>query len=185
MIIHRDYRSSSDSIVKIFDNKIEFYNPGHLLYDLTVERLLSGKYKSTLRNKMIAGICKDMQLIEKYGSGIRRICDYFKEAGLPEPVFEIISEGFQVTVFGDEFFNETKSVGKKEIEKFPEKLPENAVKIFDIIKNNPYSTLDELSNLLSISRVAVKNNLSKLKEKGLIERIGAPKGGYWKIIKSK
>ena len=30
MIVHRDYRSSSDSIVKIFDDKIEFYNPGRL-----------------------------------------------------------------------------------------------------------------------------------------------------------
>jgi len=28
MIIHRDYRSSSNSIIKIFPDRIEFYNPG-------------------------------------------------------------------------------------------------------------------------------------------------------------
>lgn len=36
MIIHRDYRASSDSIVKIFNHKIEFYNPGRLPENITV-----------------------------------------------------------------------------------------------------------------------------------------------------
>ncbi|GHV45442.1 ATP-dependent DNA helicase [Bacteroidia bacterium] len=107
MIIHRDYRSSADSIVKIFDNKIEFYNPGKLPEEITIEDLLSGNYKSNPRNKLIADVCKDMRIIEKYGSGIGRIRDYFKNEGLPEPKFELISDGFQVTAFGDEFFNQT------------------------------------------------------------------------------
>ena len=106
MIIHRDYRSSSDSIVKIYNHKIEFYNPGRLPDEITVEKLLSGKYKSTPRNKIIAGICKDMQLIEKYGSGIGRVREHFKAEGLPEPEFENISDGFQVTAYGHEFFIE-------------------------------------------------------------------------------
>jgi ATP-dependent DNA helicase RecG len=99
MIIHRDYRSTADSVVKIFDNKIEFYNPGKLPDEITIESLLSGNYKSNPRNKLLADVCKDMRIIEKYGSGIGRICDYFKRDGLPEPKFELISDGFQVTVF--------------------------------------------------------------------------------------
>ncbi|GHU62010.1 ATP-dependent DNA helicase [Bacteroidia bacterium] len=107
MIIHRDYRSTADSIVKIFDNKIEFYNPGKLPEEITLENLLSGNYKSNPRNKLIADICKDMRIIEKYGSGIGRIRDYFKNEALPEPKFELISDGFQVTVFGEETAQET------------------------------------------------------------------------------
>ena len=79
MIIHRDYRSSSDSIVKIFNDKIEFYNPGRLPDTITVEDLLSNNYRSTPRNKKIADFFKDLGLIEKYGSGIQRIIGYFKE----------------------------------------------------------------------------------------------------------
>lgn len=30
MVIHRDYHLTSDSIVKIFDDRIEFFNPGRL-----------------------------------------------------------------------------------------------------------------------------------------------------------
>ena len=90
MIVHRDYRSASDSIVKIFNNKIEFYNPGRLPDNITVEDLLSNNYKSTPRNKLIADFCKSLGLIEKYGSGIRRIVDYFKAENLPKPEFRNI-----------------------------------------------------------------------------------------------
>jgi ATP-dependent DNA helicase RecG len=73
MIIHRDYRSTSSSIVKIFNDKIEFYNPGRLPENITVEKLLSNDYKSTPRNKKIAEFFKEMGWIERYGSGIGRI----------------------------------------------------------------------------------------------------------------
>jgi ATP-dependent DNA helicase RecG len=35
---------------------------------------------------------------------------------------------------------------------------------------------------VGISARKVKENISKLKEKGLVERIGNEKNGYWKII---
>ena len=112
MIIHRDYRSSSDSIVKIFNNKIEFYNPGRLPDSISVKDLLSNNYKSTPRNKKIADFFKDLGLIEKYGSGIQRIIGYFKKENLPLPDFKNISDGFQVTVFTTDIKNDTETVEK-------------------------------------------------------------------------
>ncbi|MBL0709653.1 MAG: putative DNA binding domain-containing protein [Colwellia sp.] len=38
MIVHRDYRDSSDSVIKIFDDRIEFFNPGDLYDNLTIEQ---------------------------------------------------------------------------------------------------------------------------------------------------
>jgi ATP-dependent DNA helicase RecG len=99
MILHRDYRSSSDSIVKVFNDRIEFFNPGRLPDTISVEDLLSNNYRSTPRNKVLADFAKDMGLIEKYGSGIQRILNYFSVAGLPVPEFRNISDGFMVTVF--------------------------------------------------------------------------------------
>ena len=66
---------------------------------ITVEDLLNNTYKSTPRNKLIADFCKAAGIIEKYGSGIQRIINYFEEANLSRPVFENISDGFQVVVF--------------------------------------------------------------------------------------
>jgi len=41
-IVHRDYRDASDSIVKIFDDRIEIYNPGKLPEGLSVENFFPG-----------------------------------------------------------------------------------------------------------------------------------------------
>jgi len=79
MIIHRDYRSSSDSVVKIFDHKIEFYNPGRLPETITITDLHNNTYQSTPRNKLLADVFKNLGHIEKYGSGIQRIINYLSK----------------------------------------------------------------------------------------------------------
>lgn len=60
MIVHRDYRKSSDSVIKIFDDKIEFFNPGNLYGEYSVADLLSGNYKYRARNKMVAYAFKEI-----------------------------------------------------------------------------------------------------------------------------
>jgi ATP-dependent DNA helicase RecG len=72
---------------------------------------------------------------------------------------------------------------------FGEKLVENVTpqktveKIMEAITNNPQITQAELSKMTGLTRRGVEYNLSKLKEKGLIEREGPDKGGSWKVRK--
>lgn len=101
MIVHRDYMHYGDSAVKIFDNSIEFFNPGTLPEAISIEQLLKGNYSSQTRNKKIATMFKEAGVIEKYGSGIKRIRDSFVAHGLIPPVFENFQHGFRVTVFAD------------------------------------------------------------------------------------
>jgi ATP-dependent DNA helicase RecG len=110
MIVHRDYRSANDSTIKIFDDKIEFFNPGILLDDLTVEKIKTGNYKSHLRNKQIASIFKELELIEKYGTGVQRVIETFIAYGLPEPLYEATQGGMAVTVFKEPFGNDQVSL---------------------------------------------------------------------------
>ena len=98
-IIHRDYRNAQDSVVKIYDDRIEVFNPGGLPDGLTVAKLLKGDYISNVRNKKIADTFKAAGLIEKYGSGIKRILNAFKAYGLPAPAFEETCGGFMVTAY--------------------------------------------------------------------------------------
>ncbi len=179
MIIHRDYRAASDSIVKIFDNRIEFYNPGRLPESITVEDLLSNNYKSTPRNKLIADFCKSIGLIEKYGSGIQRIMKYFLDSKLPVPEFRNISEGFMVTVFRPE----SNQVTDKVTGKVTDKVTGNQRLILENILTNKYITTSELSSAVGISQRKIKENISKLKEEGILRRVGTPKGGFWEILK--
>jgi len=99
MIVHRDYRDSSDSVIKIFDDRIEFFNPGDLYDDLTIEQLESNNYESKTRNKLIALMFKECGLIEKYGSGISRIKKFCLEHDIVEPEFKEMQKGFKVTLY--------------------------------------------------------------------------------------
>jgi len=39
----------------------------------------------------------------------------------------------------------------------------------------------ELARLIEKTEIGVKWNIKKLKQKGLLQRIGPAKGGYWKV----
>lgn len=99
MIVHRDYRLQGDSTIKVFHNRIEFFNPGVLPEGINIQDILSGKLASNPRNKQIASIFKEAGIIEKYGSGIKRVIQVMSDAGAAEPVFEVISDYFKVTLF--------------------------------------------------------------------------------------
>ncbi|MFC1462308.1 ATP-binding protein [Verrucomicrobiota bacterium] len=95
-ICHRDYASSSDIQIKVFDDRIRIWNPGVLPFDLTIEQLRAGEYSSRPRNKLIAQILYDLEIIERYGSGIGRMDEACEEAGVPTAVLEEQAGGFTV-----------------------------------------------------------------------------------------
>jgi ATP-dependent DNA helicase RecG len=73
----------------------------------------------------------------------------------------------------------------KNSEKGTVKITENQQKMLKSMAKNQYVTRDELVRIVGISLSKIKENISKLKSKGLIERVGPDKGGYWKIKDSK
>ena len=54
-------------------------------------------------------------------------------------------------------------------------------KILNLIMKNQYITQGEIAEILRISIKTVSRNINILKEKGIIERIGSCKMGYWNI----
>lgn len=53
-VVHRDYKNSSDIVIKIFDDRILFTNPGRIYGNLTIEDLKRDDYVSSIRNKLLA-----------------------------------------------------------------------------------------------------------------------------------
>jgi fido (protein-threonine AMPylation protein)/predicted transcriptional regulator len=54
--------------------------------------------------------------------------------------------------------------------------------VLNFIKQNNKITATEISERLNMSLSTAKRKIKELKEKGIIERIGSDKTGYWKII---
>nr|WP_318681905.1 Fic family protein [uncultured Treponema sp.] len=71
---------------------------------------------------------------------------------------------------------------KKITRKINVKITANQKKILEAIKQNPFVTQEELSQIVGIAKLNINKNMKKLQEQGIIERVGADKNGKW-IIK--
>jgi ATP-dependent DNA helicase RecG len=63
-----------------------------------------------------------------------------------------------------------------------EGLVESQQKIVLIIARIPQVSIKKMSELVGISTTAIDKNISVLKDKNMIRRVGSDKGGYWEII---
>lgn len=100
-----------------------------------------------------------------------------------EPRFE--SDSFFQVIFYRNPEYALKPFQKTGTDKVPERVTVNQKKILDMLARNGYTTIAELSSRIGISERKIKTNISKLKEKGYLHRIGPDKGGYWKVTAEK
>ena len=56
-------------------------------------------------------------------------------------------------------------------------------KIIALIADNNQISIRELSEKLGVTSKTIQRDLDLLKEKNIIRRIGADKGGHWEILK--
>jgi ATP-dependent DNA helicase RecG len=94
-IAHKDY-SGTHIHIKVYTDKLVFWNTGQLHHDLTIE-LLKEKHPSHPRNRLVAQQFFYCGLIESWGSGTMKMTKECLKVGLPEPMFEEFSGGLQVT----------------------------------------------------------------------------------------
>ena len=120
-IIHRDYAMKGTSIyVRIYDDRVEIENPGGLSDGITRQDF---DKSSVRRNPVIADMFHRVGKVERMGSGIERMRELMRDAGLKEPVFEM-DAFFRVTFYRDPRYSlkadkETteKTMGKGLVEK--------------------------------------------------------------------
>ena len=184
-IVHRDYGEQTDITIRIYDNKLVIWNSGTLISPLTIDMLLK-EHPSKRRNALIANIFFRIGYIETWGRGIIQMIDIIKKANLPQPKIEEFADGIQIIFFKNLAYKtyslkSTISEDYKEFisEKTSEKTSE---KIINFIRKQSDVTIEELAKKLQKSTRAIELQLTKLKTKGIIKRIGPAKGGYWEVI---
>ena len=182
-IVHREYRITGTSIyVRIFDDRVEIENPGGLPDGITKRDF--GK-SSVRRNPIIADLFHRMGKVERMGSGIERMRDLMRKAGLKEPVFEM-DAFFRVTFYRDPRYSlkadsseKVRATREKTRGKTREKTRE---KIIQSLKANPEITMEGLAEIIGITSKGIEWQIKKLKEEGVVRRIGPAKGGHWEIV---
>ena len=183
MLVHRDYCGAGVNTIKIFDDHMEFTNPGGLPHGLTVDDLLSDAYVTSPRNPQLASLFKAVGLIERYGSGIKRIEDACRRHGGVRVVFENHETWFRVVLSK---VDDEKRMGgspqKKLGEKLGGKLGENRRRIIRMMGQDPSVTTFDLAAGIGISQTAIENNITWLRLHGYIRRVGPKKGGHWEVV---
>ena len=131
------------------------------------------------KNPIIARIFREIGRADELGSGMRNIFKYagvYSNGGKPEliegDIFKtIIPLNPKITA------QDTTEV----TEKVTVKLTDNQKKIIRLMGKDSNITAEILSKKLGISVRKIRENTAKLKQKGLIKRVGSDKDGWWEV----
>jgi hypothetical protein len=132
-VVHRDYKSPSDIVIKIFDDRIVFTNPGKLYGKLRIEDLQRNDYLSSIRNRLLAEAFFLMGDIERYGTGFVRI---------REALSSYTEIGFKIEEIGDFFKAELYQIGSTSSPVTPHDTPHDTPRDtpHDIPHDTPHVT---------------------------------------------
>ncbi len=171
-ICHRDYEISSNIQVRIFDDRIEIWGCGPLPKPLTIEDLKK-KHDSVLRNHLIGKCFFLIKYIEQWGTGTNRIIRECLKHGLPEPLFEEISESLVVT------FRKSKLT-----EEYLDKIGLNKRQklVMGYLKKKKRISRSEYASICKCSVRTAFNDLQVLMSKNLVEQKGGGKYVYYELV---
>lgn len=106
---HRDYRSTANIQIYVFKDRVEIVSPGGLPAGMTEANLGT---RSIPRNPLLFGLLHRMEMVEKIGSGIRRIRDLCAQHRVPEPAIEV-SDSWVTVTFQRLTVQDSREVGTK------------------------------------------------------------------------
>ena len=166
-LLHRDYLRPVNVQIKVYDDKIWFYNVGGLPEEWNIKKLLSS-HASMPRNPTIFNIFYLAGIVESVGSGIERMMKALKKAGLPELNIEASQLDFTLLFLKDVYTEEY-------LEKLG--LNERQIKLMAFIKENKVITLSSAKNLIpDVSDKTLYRDLQELVRKKILKEIGEKKG---------
>jgi len=98
-IVHKDYSSGVPIQIRIYEDKIQISNTGHLPVELTAETMLQSN-TSRPHNPLIANTFFRCGFIESWGRGIDKMNKACIAEGLQSPVYQTISDSVIVKFEG-------------------------------------------------------------------------------------
>lgn len=173
-ICHRDlYEEGATIMVEVYDDRVEISNPGGLLPVVAAEF----GHKSMSRNPLVFGLFTRMHVVEKVGSGVPRMRELMKDAGLPEPIFS--TKGFFTVTFMKRVKQNSANDDRLN-DRLNDRLTSREKKVLQILEETPGLRTNELSSMIEVSIPTLSRTIKNLINLGLIEYRGAKKnGGYY------
>ena len=201
-MVHRGYLDHGTIQVAVYDNRLEITSPGKLPMGQTMERMKEGYSK--IRNEALAHAFAYMNLIEHWGSGIPRIINKVKAAGLREPEFIGGEVDLRINIYRGQVdtnnaminANDTKDGvngvdcgvndagnGTNGVEVPLNKEQAQIEKLLQIIEKNPSATQAYYAEEIGVSKRTVSRMIVSLQEKGILVQSGTKRKANWTVIR--
>jgi ATP-dependent DNA helicase RecG len=163
-IMHRDYESNAPIKFYQYNDRIEIVNTGGLYGNARPENFPN---VNDYRNPVVAEAMKVLNYVNRFNRGVARVKRELIENGNPKPIFDYANLG----IFGVTIFDATYSTVEESVKE----------SVKEIIKTNPKVTISELQGITGLTKRQVDYQMNKLKEEGLLKRVGSTKSGHWEI----
>ena len=160
-IIHRDYSFSGSIIVNLYDDRIEFVSLGGLMPGLRKEDLFLGI--SQPRNERLANVFYRLKHIEAYGTGLRRIMQYYEQFDV-KPEIEATHGAFMLTLPN---MNHARPLTMKRQPKSQHKI------VLDYLQSHTFVTNKIVQELLSVRQTRAYAVIREMVNEGLIAKNGS------------
>lgn len=184
--VHREYGLSGSILISIFSDRIEILSPGAVPGGYTLSDILFGV--SSPRNPRLAAVFYRLKLIEAYGTGLRRIQDFYPLQTYGTLV-EVSDNAFRLILPNrNGFITKLKSPGevKDEPRLYDIQSPsrkitndERKTQIKDYLLKEGTITRKKVEILIGVSQALASKLLREMIDQGEILRIGKGPAQYY------
>lgn len=179
-LVHRDYSFRASTLISIYDDRIEFVSIGGLLPGLELDDLMMGV--SVCRNPHLANVFYRLQLIEAYGTGMKKIMGAYANA-LVQPKIKTTNNAFKI-ILPNVNFTPTAAEVHKDFEKAANlALDSNEEKVLQFLREHLMITRKETQTLLEVSQSTAGRILKAMVDSGRIKQIGGSRTTRYELRK--
>ena len=187
-IIHRDYAVIGSEIhIDIYDDRIEIYSPGGMFDGSFIQEQNIMEISSLRRNPIIADLFNRIHLMERRGSGLKKIISSYQNAinytQEKKVEFKSTQKDFKVILKNLNYKVAIKSGDKvaiKSDDKVAIKIQDEQLKkILEYIKKYNNCKTSDIENLLSVKSSRARKLLSILVSEKKIQALGQNKNRYY------
>lgn len=179
-LVHRDYSFQASTLISIYDDRIEFVSIGGLLPGLELDDLMMGV--SVCRNPHLANVFYRLQLIEAYGTGMKKIMGAYANA-LVQPKIKTTNNAFKIILPNVNFTPKAAEV-HKDFEKAADlALDSNEEKVLQFLREHLMITRKETQTLLEVSQSTAGRILKAMVDSGQIKQIGGSRTTRYELRK--
>ena len=159
LLVHRDYAFRASALISIYTDRIEFVSIGGLLPGIALDDIMSGV--SVCRNQNLANIFYRLELIEAYGTGMRKIMGAYRNMDR-KPLVEITSNSFKIILPNSNVSTESYETDDSSS---VNSISQNERKILAYVKDNAFVTRADVEKLLEICASTASRLLKHMVEK--------------------